>query len=214
MSLQSDIDQQKQQTAAKAPAEILQTMAAATQSLKDAGIENNALGVGDKAVDFTLPNVKGEDVSLGDALKNGAVVLNIYRGGWCPYCNLELNALQQALPGIEATGAQLIAVAPQLPDRSLDSVEKHQLEFEVLSDVGNVVSRQYGLVFTLPQSLRPIYQQFNLDIAGYNGDDSFELPMPATYVIAPDGVIIHAFVDADYTQRMEPAQIIEVLQAL
>ncbi len=214
MNLQQAIDQQKSQTAAKAPREVLQTMQQATQSLKDAGIENNASKVGDKAPDFTLPNVKNEDIRLSDALKKGPVVLSFYRGGWCPYCNLELSALQQALPDIEATGAQLIAIAPQLPDHSLDSVQKHQLEFEVLSDVGNVVSRQYGLVFTLPESLRPIYEKFNLDIVAYNGDDSFELPMPATYVIAQNGDIIHAFVDADYTARMEPAEIVEVLKYL
>ena len=214
MNLQQAIQQQKQQTAAKAPQEVLQTMGQATQSLKDAGIENNALGKGEQAIDFTLPNVHGEDVNLQQRLKNGPVVLNVYRGGWCPYCNLELRALQQALPEIVALGAQLIAIAPQLPDRSMDTVEKHQLEFEVLSDVANVVSRQYGLVFTLPEALRPIYQQFNLDIAGYNGDDSFELPMPATYVIAQNGEIAHAFVDADYTRRMEPAEIIDILRKL
>ena len=189
-------------------------MVGTTAELKQQGIENNALGVGDQAIDFSLPNIHGEDVNLKQALSKGAVVLNIYRGGWCPYCNLELNALQQALSEIEATGAQLIAVAPQLPDKSIESVKKHSLTFEVLSDVGNRVSRQYGLVFTLPEALRPIYEQFGLDIPGYNGDDSFELPMPATYVIKQNGEIAHAFVDADYTQRMEPADIINVLKSL
>lgn len=214
MTLESEINEAKQQTAAKVSQEILQTMGQATQMLKDQGIENNALGKGDKAVDFTLPNVHGEDVNLQQQLEKGPVVLSVYRGGWCPYCNLELNALKQVVPEIEALGAQLIAMAPQLPDRSMDTAQKHQLEFEVLSDVGNVVSRQYGLVFTLPESLRPIYAQFNLDIAGYNGDDTFELPMPATYVIAQNGEIVHAFVDADYTARMEPSEIIEVLSNL
>ena len=214
MNLQQATQKQKQQTADNVPQETLQTMLQATQSLKDAGIENNALGKGDRAWDFTLPNVHGKSVNLQERLKSGPVILSIYRGGWCPYCNLELNALKQVLPEIEALGAQLIALAPQLPDRSMDTAEKHQLEFEVLSDVGNVVSREYGLVFTLPESLRPIYQQFNLDIAGYNGDDSFELPMPATYIIAQNSEIVHAFVDADYTVRMEPSEIIEVLKRL
>ncbi len=214
MNLQAEIQQQKEQTAAKAPQEILETMMQATQSLKELGIEDGALKAGDMAIDFTLPNVHGKDIRLGELLEKGPVVINVYRGGWCPYCNLELRALKEALPEIEAQGAQLIAIAPQLPDRSLDTAEKHQLEIEVLSDVGNKVSRQYGLVFTLPESLRPIYEKFNLDIPGYNGDDSFELPMPATYVIRPNGEIAFAFVNADHTRRMEPADIVEVLKNL
>ena len=214
MSLQQEIQQQREQTLAKAPKDVIEVLVGTTEELKKTGIENKALAVGDKAIDFSLPNIKGEQVTLQQALNKGPVVLNIYRGGWCPYCNLELHALQRALTEIEAAGAQLIAVAPQLPDKSIESAEKHQLTFEVLSDVGNKVSRQYGLVFTLPEALRPIYEMFNLDIPGYNGDDSFELPMPATYVINQQGEIMHAFVDADYTQRMEPADIIEILKNL
>lgn len=214
MSLQAEIQELKKQSAAKAPKEVLETMMQATVSLKELGIENNALSAGDQALDFTLPNVHGNAINLKDALAKGPVVLNIYRGGWCPYCNLELNALKAALPEIEAAGAQLIAIAPQLPDKSMETAEKHQLEFEVLSDVGNKVSQDYGLVFTLPEALRPIYVSFGLDIPGYNGDDSFELPIPATYVIKQNGEIVHAFVDADYTQRMEPADIIDVLKGL
>lgn len=214
MSLQADIQQQRQQTLSKAPQDVIDVLVGTTDDLKKQGIENNALDVGDMAIDFNLPNIHGLDVNLKQALSEGPVVLNIYRGGWCPYCNLELNALQQAFPEIEATGAQLIAIAPQLPDKSVESVKKHNLTFEVLSDVGNRVSRQYGLVFTLPEALRPIYEQFGLDVPGYNGDDSFELPIPATYVINQKGIIEHAFVDADYTQRMEPADIIKVLKNL
>ncbi len=214
MSLREEIQQQREQTLAKAPQDVIDVLMGITQDLKQTGIENKALGVGDKAIDFSLPNIQGEQVNLQQILNKGPVVLNIYRGGWCPYCNLELHALQRSLPEFEAAGAQLIAVAPQLPDKSIESAEKHKLTFEVLSDVGNKISRQYGLVFTLPEALRPIYEMFNLDIPGYNGDESFELPIPATYVINTNGEIVHAFVDADYTQRMEPADIIEVLNNL
>ncbi|MBT3204403.1 MAG: AhpC/TSA family protein [Gammaproteobacteria bacterium] len=214
MSLREEIQKQREQTLAKAPKDVIEVLMGTTKDLKEQGIENNALGIGDQAVDFSLPNIHGEQVNLNQALAKGPVVLNIYRGGWCPYCNLELHALQRVLPEIEATGAQLIAIAPQLPDKSIESSEKHKLTFEVLSDVGNKVSREYGLVFTLPEALRPIYEMFNLDIPGYNGDDSFELPMPATYVIKQNREIVHAFVDADYTQRMEPADIVSVLKNL
>ena len=214
MSLQAEIQKQREKTLAKAPTDVVEVLVQTTKDLKQQGIENKALGVCDQAIDFNLPNIHGVKINLKQALSKGPVVLNIYRGGWCPYCNLELHALQQVLPEIEATGAQLIAVAPQLPEKSVESAEKHKLTFEVLSDVGNKVSRKYGLVFTLPEALRPIYEMFNLDIPGYNGDDSFELPMPATYVIKQNGEIAHVFVDADYTQRMEPADIIKVLNSL
>ena len=120
--------------------------------------------------------------------------------------------MQLVLPEIESLGAQLVAVSPNMPDRSLSTVEKNDLVFEVLSDVGNHVTRDFGLVFTLSEELRPIYASFGIDIPAYNGDDTFELPMPATYVIDTDGTITYAFVDADYTKRIEPSEIVDVLK--
>ena len=120
--------------------------------------------------------------------------------------------MQLALPEIEALGAHLVAVAPELPDKSLSTAERNALAFEVLSDLGNKVARDFGLVFSLAEELRPIYASFGIDIPAYNGDDTFELPMPATYVIDTDGIIVHAFVDTDYTRRLEPAKIVEILK--
>ncbi|WP_321527379.1 peroxiredoxin-like family protein [Sedimenticola selenatireducens] len=214
MGLQQQLEEQKKSTINKASPEILQTMAQATADLKASGIENQALGAGDLAPDFTLPNARGEEIRLTDLLSRGPVVVNIYRGGWCPYCNLELRALKEKLPKIEALGASLVAIAPEKPDKAAETTVRHDLEFEVLSDLGNQVSRQFGLVFTLPESIRAIYASFGTDLPAYNGDERFELPLPATYVIRPDGQIAYAFVDADYTRRMEPAEIIEVLRAL
>ncbi|MDQ6960345.1 MAG: peroxiredoxin-like family protein [Mariprofundaceae bacterium] len=149
---------------------------------------------------------------LADALEQGAVGLSFYRGGWCPYCNLELQALQQALPEIQSLGAQLVAVSPETPDNSLSTAEKHSLAFTVLSDQGNRVAKDFGIVFTLPEALRPVYAQFGIDLPAWNGDDSFELPMPATYVIGRNGIILDGFVNTDYTQRMEPERILDILR--
>ncbi len=212
MSLQQQLEEQKQATVAKAPAEVLTLMGEATTQLKQSGIENGAHKAGDKMPDFNLPNAKGKTVSLATALEKGPLVISIYRGGWCPYCNLELKALTAVLPDIRAAGAELIAIAPQLPEKGADSVTAHQLEFDVLSDVGNRVSRQLGLVFTLAEALRPIYVQFGIDIPAYNGDETFELPIPATYVVQQDGTISHAFISADHTERMEPTDILAALQ--
>ena len=174
----------------------------------------NALAVGDTVPDFTLPNVSGDPVSLHDLLDKGPVVLNFYRGGWCPFCNLELQALQARLPEIRALDATLVGISPETPDNSLTAIEKHQLEFEVLSDVGNRIARSFGLLFTVYEEMRPLYLKWGLDVPASNGDDSWELPVPATYVIGRIGVIHAAHVDKDYTRRMEPDAVVTALQEL
>lgn len=120
--------------------------------------------------------------------------------------------MQQILPEITSLRAQLIAVSPQLPDQSLPMIEKNAIAFEVLSDIGNKVARDFGLVYTVPEELRPIYKNFGIDLPAANADDTFELPLPATYVIGQDGIITLAFADADYTTRLEPSEIITALK--
>lgn len=198
----------------KAPQDAQATMAAATEALEATGIANQALTVNDKAPDFELPNATGKLVRLSELLKQGPVVINFYRGEWCPYCNLELRAFQNLLPEFKQANATLVAISPELPDHSLSVTEKHSLEFAVLSDVGNKVSRQYGLVFTLDASLQPLYKGFGIDIPTSNGDDSYELPLPATYVIDQSGRIRYAFAEADYTLRAEPQDVLAVVNEL
>jgi peroxiredoxin len=122
--------------------------------------------------------------------------------------------LQRSLPEIKSLGAELVTISPQLPDNSLSTAEKLALDFEVLSDVGNNVAGTFGIVFKLSEKVQEIYKNFGIDLPSANGDQSFDLPIPATYVIARDGVIQHAFVDADYTNRLDPEIIIEELQKL
>lgn len=198
----------------KVPSDILAIMAQATEQLKSDEIDNNSLKTDDIAPEFTLANHKGEMRSLYELLDDSVVVLSFYRGGWCPYCNLELNTLQQVLPEIEARRATLIAVSPEQPDKSLSTREKNELAFDVLYDQGNKVADAFGLVFSLPESLRPIYDKFGIDVPGYNGDDTFQLPIPATYIIGQDGKVLYHFVDLDYTKRLEPGLIIEQLSQL
>ncbi len=114
---------------------------------------------------------------------------------------------------IRAAGATLVAVSPELPDRANETQARHALEFDVLSDVGNRISEAFGLVFELPQQLRPIYARLGIDVPAYNGDDSFTLPVPASYLIDSDGVIRYHFVNVDYTQRLEPDTLLDALRA-
>lgn len=214
MTLTEQLKETQAQFSAKVPTEIKTTMGQATQALADSGIVDASLKTGQPAPNFSLPNVTAQLVELKTLLAKGPVVLSFYRGQWCPYCNLELRALQAIQSDIEALGGTLVAVSPQTPDNSLSTAEKNELTYEVLSDVGNVVARDYGLVFQLPENLRPIYSGFGIDVPAHNGDDTFELPIAATYVIGADGTVAHAFVNADYTQRLEPSEILSALAKL
>ena len=190
-----------------------QVYAEGLESVKNSGILDKALNIGDKAPDFALNNQKGESVSLYNELKNGPVILTWYRGGWCPYCNITLHYLQEKLPEFKNAGATLMALTPELPDQSLSTTEKHNLEFLVLSDLANKIGKQYGVVFQLTPGVADIYQKA-FGLHEYNGDESNELPLAATYVIDRKGVIKYAFLDVDYRNRAEPEEIIEALAKL
>ena len=212
MNLTQELNAFKEQFKTSQPEEIKAVMAQATIDLIDSQLAENSLGEGDKIPNFSLPNAVGKEVTLESLLNKGALVISFYRGGWCPHCNMELRALQQALPEIEANGATLVAISPETPDNSLSTQEKNELTFEVLSDRNNLLAKQLGLVFTLPESLRPIYSNFGIDIPAHNGDRTFELPLPATYVVAADGTVIYRFATGDYTERLDPAEIVKVLK--
>lgn len=197
---------------AELPAADAQVVGGSFEKLHASSVASNAISTGDAVPDFELPNARGKTVRLYQVLGNGPVVLSFYRGGWCPFCNLELQALQARLPEIQALGANLIAVSPETPDHSLTTAEKHGLGFEVLSDVGNNTARAFGLIFTVYEEMRPLYLKWGLDVPACNGDDSWELPVPATYVIDTGGFVRAAHVEKDYTRRMEPEQIVAALR--
>jgi peroxiredoxin len=141
------------------------------------------------------------------------VVLTFYRGGWCPYCNLELRAYQRVLPEITATGASLVAISPEKPDDTLSTAEKNSLTFEVLSDVGQKVGKAFRLVYDFTEELKSAYRDFGLDIPGKNGMPAeWALPISATYVIDRGGLILHAYTDADYRDRADPIEVLTILR--
>jgi peroxiredoxin len=186
---------------------------AAIELIESSIISDRALKAGNTIPNFVLPNAVNKSVDIQDLLKSGFVIISFYCGGWCPYCSLELRAIQQRLPEIKAYGGTLVAISPQTPDNSLSTVEKNELIFEVLSDLGNQIAHKFGLVFTVPEALRPTYKEFDIDLPKTNGDQTFELPIPATYVVNSSGVIVHAFVN-DYSQRQDPEEIINILKGM
>ncbi|MBQ0788918.1 MAG: AhpC/TSA family protein, partial [Oceanihabitans sp.] len=154
-----------------------------------------------------------KSVSLYNELENGPIVLTWYRGGWCPYCNITLHYLQEKLPEFQKAGATLIALTPELPDNSLSTSEKNKLEFTVLSDVGNTIGKEYGVVFTLTNEVASMYEA-GFGLSEKNGDNSNQLPLAATYVIDTNGIIQYAFLDADYRERAEATAILTALNKL
>lgn len=214
MNLQAELQKTREEFSEQIPENISEIMTNATETLIQSGIAEKSLKEGEQMPVFSLPNAINEIVSSDILLKKGPLVINFYRGGWCPYCNLELKAFQDVLPEITQLGAQLIAISPNLPDKSLSSIEKHALSFQVLSDVQNKVARQFGLVYTLDEKLQPLYKQMGIDLPEFNGDESYELPLPATYIVDTNGMIQLAFADADYTKRLDPDTVIEKLKEL
>lgn len=186
------------------------------ERVKAEGTIDAALKVGQRPPEFTLPDAFGNSVALSALLEQGPVVLSFYRGEWCPFCNLELRALQQAQPAMKQLGATLIAISPEKPDHGIIATEKNNLTFPVLSDFGNKVARQFGIVFRVGEELQAFSKNvFKNDIALRNGEDSYELPVPATYVIDSSGVIRFAHVDVNYmTGRAEPEAVIAALKAI
>lgn len=211
--LSEELNAKKDAFNASAPEEKKKAYADGLQFVVDQGVLKKAVNVGQKAPEFSLSNARGEEVSLNALLSEGPVILVWYRGGWCPYCNITLHRLQEELPNFEAHGAQLVALTPELPDSSLSTAEKHDLSFQVLTDLHNEVAKEYGVVFGLTPEVAEIYQA-SFRLHEYNGDESNELPLAATYVIDTDGTITYAFLDADYRNRAEPSEIIAALEKL
>jgi peroxiredoxin len=214
MSLAADLQAFRAGFMDRVPTDIRDAMARADLALAASGIAGKALGAGDRAPDFDLPDARGGHARLSTLLADGPVVLSFYRGGWCPYCNLELRALQHSLPAFKGLGASLVAVSPQNPDASLSTAERNALEYPVLSDAGSAVAKAFGIAFDLAEELRPVYAAFGHALPDLNGDDSWVLPIPATYVIDRDRTIVLAYVDTDYRTRLEPADIVATLAVL
>ena len=175
----------------------------------------SGLEIGHRAPGFELPNAWGELVTLRQRLEVGPVVLTFYRGDWCSYCNVTLRALQAAHTRFKARGAAVIAISPQAPDHSLSLTEKLALEFDVLSDVDQAVGRAYRVHFTVPADMKDLYlDTFHNDLAKQTADGSWDLPVPATFVIDELGIIRARHVSVDYRTRMDPEDVLAALDAL
>jgi peroxiredoxin len=214
MTLKEELDARRAQFMATAPPDRIAAYQRGVDALAASDLAAGAVKVDEVAPDFTLPNAHGERVTLSRLLYSGPVVLVFYRGGWCPYCNLQLRAYQRVLPEIRALGASLVAVSPETPDDSLSTVEKNELGFEVLSDAQGEAGRAYRLMFDFSQDLKQAYLAAGNDLSKRNADGQWHLPIPATYVIGQDGRVKLAFVDPEYRNRLEPEEVTAALRKL
>ncbi len=209
-----ELSRQLREFAAKIPDPVAERLRAAAEEITASGAAPG-LAIGERAPDFRLPNAIGQPVELAQRLEQGPVVVSFYRGEWCPFCNLELRALQAALPRFQAHGASLIAISPQTPDHSLSVAEKNELTFDVLSDVHQEVIAAYRVQFIVPADLKDLHLEvFHNDLSTHTADGSWDLPVPATFVIDRSGLVRARYVSADYTTRMDPDEIETALAAL
>jgi peroxiredoxin len=211
MSLADLLAETRAASATRMPPEAIATITKINQQLEAEGIGQSALTAGDMLPNATLTNQNGEAVEIHALLSDGPLVLNFYRGGWCPYCNFELKAYQDLLPQFQAKGAQLVGVTPEKPDNSLSTREKNALSFPILTDAQNGFAKALGIAFNMPDDLVKLYSGFGLDLPNFNEGTGWALPIPATFVADGSGKILLADVDQDYTRRLEPTDALAAL---
>jgi peroxiredoxin len=218
MTLKDDLAARAAAARQRRPADINAAFAAGIAAVEAAGIVEHAMGVGERAPDFTLPDAAGGTVTLSELLRTGPTIVTFYRGGWCPYCSLELRAYQSLQPELAAAGVHVVAISPQRADAALATVEQAALSFPVLTDLGNIVASEFRIVHPVAADVRAIYARSGHDLATLESDRSDDgevtLPLPATFLVDLDRVVRFAFVAADYTERAEPTEVLAAARAI
>ncbi len=214
MSLQEKLDTFKAQFVAQAPAAAIDAFSRSTQELIDNGYAQRALKAGQSAPEFSLSDADGTLVSSRALLAKGPIVVTFYRGVWCPYCNIELQALEEVAEDIRARGATLVAISMQNALSSRKSQRENNLSYPILTDNRGEVAEQFGLRWDVQDYTKEFFTGFGVDLPTIHNDEAWQLPMPARYVIASDGTIHYAEVNPDYTQRPEPSDLFPVLDQL
>lgn len=210
-NLKQQIEELNENLAKQLPTEVLEVFGKSIQDLKTKNIEENSVATGDRFPDFSLPNTNNEIVKLQELLQNGKVIVAFFRGSWCPYCNLELKALQDSLKKIIGRKAILVAISPQTPDYSEELKGTHILDFELLTDKNNTLAKKLGISFGLQDYVIPTYGSLGIDLSEYNENHNNELPVPAVFLIDTNGSITYKFVDANYMNRINIKELIEQL---
>jgi peroxiredoxin len=211
-SLREQFAERKALIAQHVPSETQTVHQRVISELKRSGAVERALLVGAKAPTFELKDQDDRTVSSIDLLGSGKLVICFFRGRWCPFCIGQMEAMNALLPQLEQAGASMIAISPQTVKQSFFMANQHKLQFPLLSDSRNQVARQFGLVYRVPEEQQAIYRRVFINLPFVNGDDSWELPIPATYILGRDSTVSYASVDPDYTVRPEPLDIVHRIE--
>lgn len=214
MGLQDRLDARNEANRDRLPAAATRAMEADVEAVRAAGTADRALALGARLPDFSLPDARGATVTRDELLADGPIVLTVFRGGWCPYCNLEFTALLDRLSDIEAAGGRLVGLSPMTPDASLTTAERLSLPFTLLSDVGNDYARRLGLVHTVSEAVHALYDGWGFATDEATGGHGRDMPLPATFVVGSDATVRWRFVDADYRRRAEPDDIVVALEQM
>ena len=209
--LAKQIEQFNNELATQVPQEVLEAFGKSIKDLKTKNIEEKSIKLGVIMPDFSLPNAKNEIIHSKEILKSGKMIIAFYRGSWCPYCNLELKALQENLSKINDKKVSLVAISPQSPDNSLTVIEKLNLTFEVLTDKDNTFAKQLGIIFELQDFVLPFYNAVGINLSSFNKNDDNSLPIPAVFVVNENGIIIYKFADANYMNRIDIDELLNTL---
>jgi peroxiredoxin len=212
-SLREQFAERKTLIAKYVPPEIQAIHSKVVIDLKDSGLEKHVLPVDSKAPHFELPDQNGTITSSSDLLSRGKLVICFFRGRWCPFCTGQLEAMNQVVGQIRAGGATLVAISPQTVQQSFFMADQHRLQFPLLSDSGNRVARQFGLVYRVPEEQQAVYRRALVNLPFVNGDESWELPIAAVYVLDRESTVLFSRANADYTERAEPADIAAIVAA-
>jgi peroxiredoxin len=211
--LQDRLDQITAQTRALVQPERLAITDSAVQALLDTGIESAILPVGATAPSFSLPDANKKIVRSEDLLALGPLIVNFFRGRWCPYCMTELEAWQAQFPAVRERGALLVAISPQLPRQNDFTIQRHSLTFPVLSDAGAQVAAAFGVAYTVPEAMQRHYRSILINPPFINGDQSWRLPLAATFVISQEGAILFSEAHADHRVRPDPMDVLASIKS-
>ncbi|KUJ09641.1 AhpC-TSA-domain-containing protein [Mollisia scopiformis] len=214
MSLATELNAKFAEFHANAPAELKEPVKKSMSDFIASYNLDDAIKVGDKLPEFHLQGASGDMVDSKQLLANGPILVTFYRGNWCPYCNITLRTYQQHLDTFKAKGVTFVAISPELPDQTLTMTEKHELKFPVLTDVGNKFAKKLGILCPQPDEMRPVYSAVNVDLKAHNGDDTYVVPLPAFLLVDQSGVVRNAFIDPNFTHRLEPTTALEWISAL
>jgi len=211
--LREILAERKALSAKYVPADTQAVHARVIAELKGKRSAETVLAVGADAPAFDLADHNGRQVSSADLLVRGRLVICFFRGRWCPFCVAQLEAMNLIQQQIELAGATLVAISPQTVQQSFFMADQHKLRFPLLSDAGNQLARQFGLVYRVPDEQQAIYRRAFINLPFANGDDSWELPIPATFILNSERSVFYASANEDYTERPEPLDIVARLNS-